>query len=77
MEHLARAYHKCDHDGQSVGYLLGSFYQDDSQTDGHPHHTSQEGCRADQGVGARVDLRHYFAEERYVVLSRRQDELLV
>ena len=43
MEHLARAYHKCDHDGQSVGYLLGSLYQDDSQTDGHPHHTSQEG----------------------------------
>ena len=48
-----KVYHECDHDGQSVGYLLGSLYQDDSQTDGHPHHTSQEGRRANQGVGGR------------------------
>ena len=37
-------YHQCDHDGQSIGYLLSGLYQDDGQTDGHPHHTTQEGC---------------------------------
>ena len=48
-----KVYHECDHDGQSVGYLLGSLYQDDSQTDGHPHHTSQKGRRANYGIGGR------------------------
>lgn len=51
-------YHQCDHDGKSIGNLLSGLYQDDGQTDGHPHHTSHKGSSSNDGIGSRIHLDH-------------------
>lgn len=63
-------YHKNNHDGQSIRYLIGRFYEDDSEADCHAHYTAQEGASSHQGEGAGVDVGVAQAERKQSQLMR-------